>query len=180
MKDKNGYLLVEKEFTLRGYKFKFIKQLKNDWCIYEKIKKEEAGVKTRNKHIHKKYELVKLRRQESYVFNDKKIEAKWLYPSDNAFGKLGFDCISLDAAQNRYEEIVKAGEKKEVEEEIKNEEVRIPTKDFTIKEFIKANPKLNYSIAYQKIKELISNKEIRLNGERKNKRGKASNLYKKV
>ena len=74
MKDKDGYLLVEKEFTLRGYKFKFIKQLKNDWCIYEKIKKEEAGVKTRNKHIHKKYELVKLRRQESYVFNDKKIE----------------------------------------------------------------------------------------------------------
>jgi hypothetical protein len=32
----------------------------------------------------------------------------------------------------------------------------------------------------EKIKELISNKEIRLNGERKNKRGKASNLYKKV
>jgi hypothetical protein len=114
------------------------------------------------------------------VFNDKKIEAKWLYPTDNAFGKLGFDCISLEAAQNRYEEIVKAGEKKEVEEEIKNEEVRIPTIDFTIKEFIKANPKLNYAIAYQKIKLLISNREIRLNGDRKNKRGKASNLYKKV
>ncbi len=180
MKDKDGYLLIEKEFTLRGYKFKFIKQLKNDWCIYEKIKKENAGVKTRNKHIHKKYELVKLRRQDSYMFDDKKIEAKWLYPTDNAFGKLGFDCISLEAAQNRYNEIVKAGEKKEEEEEIKNEEVRIPTKDFTIKEFIKANPKLNYSIAYQKIKEIILKKYIRLNGERKNKRGKSSNLYKKV
>ena len=180
MKDKDGYILVEKEFTLRGYRFKFVKQLKNSWCIYEKIKKEDVGVKTRNKHTHKKYELVKLRQQEAYIFNDKKIEAKWLYPTDNAFGKLGFDCISLDAAQNRYEEIVKAGEKKEVEEEIKNEEVRIPTIDFTIKEFIKANPKLNYSIAYQKIKLLISNREIRLNGDRKNKRGKASNLYKKV
>ena len=180
MKDKDGYILVEKEFTLRGYRFKFVKQLKNSWCIYEKIKKEDVAVKTRNKHIHKKYELVKLRQQEAYVFNDKKIEAKWLYPTDNAFGKLGFDCISLEAAENRYEEIVKAGEKKEVEEEIKNEEVRIPTIDFTIKEFIKANPKLNYSIAYQKIKLLISNREIRLNGDRKNKRGKASNLYKKV
>ena len=40
MKDKDGYILVEKEFTLRGYRFKFVKQLKNSWCIYEKIKKE--------------------------------------------------------------------------------------------------------------------------------------------
>jgi len=180
MKDKDGYLLVEKEFTLRGYKFKFIKQLKNDWCIYEKTKKEEAGVKTRNKYIHKKYELVKLRRQESYIFNDKKIEAKWLYPNDNAFGKLGFDCMTLDAAQNQYEEILKAEERKEEEEKIKSEEARIPKKDFTVKDFIKANPKLNYSIAYQKIKELISNKYIKLAGEKKNKRGKASNLYRKV
>ena len=39
MKDKDGYILVEKEFTLRGYRFKFVKQLKNSWCIFENIKK---------------------------------------------------------------------------------------------------------------------------------------------
>ena len=180
MKDKDGYLLVEKEFTLRGYKFKFAKQLKNDWCIYEKIKKEEAGVKTRNKHIHKKYELVKLKRQESYVFNGKKIEDQWMYPNDNAFGRLGFDCISLEAAENRYKQILENGEKKEEDKKIKNEEVRVPTINFTVKDFMKANPKLNYSSAYSKIKELTSNKEVVVCGEKENKRGKPSLLYRKV
>ena len=170
-KDKDGYLLVSKEFTHKKYLFRFIKDLEGGWMIYEKTKE---ATKT------KKYELIKPKKQDQFVFHGKTIEAKWVYPNNNAFGRTGFDCISLDAAQNRYSEIVKAGEKKEVEEELKNEEVRIPTKDFTIKDFIKANPKLNYSIAYQKIKELISNKDIRPAGEKKNKRGKASNLYKKV
>lgn len=170
MKDKDGYLLLEKEFTSRGFNFKFIKDFKDGWMIYEKSRKSYA---------HKKYELIKPKRQDEYVFNGKKIEAKWLYPNDNSFGHIGFDCSSLAHAEEKHEYILENNQKREEIEEIKNEEVKIPTRDFTIKEFMKANPRLSYGLAYVKVKELIDNKEIRVSGVKENKRGRASNLYSK-
>ena len=96
-KDKDGYLLVPKEFTHKGYQFKFVKKLEGGWMIYEKTKE---ATKT------KKYELVKPKRQDQFVFHGKTIEAKWVYPNDNAFGRIGFDCVSLDVALNRHKEIL--------------------------------------------------------------------------
>ena len=63
-KDKDGYLLVPKEFTHKGYQFKFIKKLEGGWMIYEKTKE---STKT------KKYELVKPKRQDQFVFHGKTI-----------------------------------------------------------------------------------------------------------
>lgn len=170
MKDKDGYLLLEKEFTSRGYIFKFIKDFGDGWMIYEKSRK------TFN---HKKYELIKPKKQDEYVFNGRKIEAKWLYPNDNSFGHTGFDCCSLEHAERKHEDIIKNNQKREQNEEIKNEEVKIPTKEFTIKDFMKANPKLSYPMAYLKIKDLMTKKEIFISGEKENDIGRASNLYKK-
>jgi len=170
MKDKDGYLLLEKEFTSRGFSFKQVKDFGDGWMIYEKSHKN---------YKHKKYELIRPKRQEEYVFNGKKIEAKWLYPNNNSFGHTGFDCCSMNHAEQKHEDILKNNLKKEEMEEIRSEEVRIPTRDFTIKEFMKANPKLSYGLAYVKVKELIDNKQIRVCGVKENKRGRASNLYSK-
>jgi hypothetical protein len=168
LKDKDGYLLIEKEFTYRGYDFKLVKDFKDGWFIYEKSKKNQK---------HNKYELVKPKKQDAFVFNGKKIEDKWVYPNDNAFGKTGFDCVSLQVAEARHLSIIQNKEDQEEKEALKNEEVRVPTRSFTIKDFMKANPKLSYSLAYVKIKELIDSQEIRLEGTKKAKRGKASNVY---
>ena len=62
LKDKDGYLLVEKEFTYRGYDFKLVKDFKDGWFIYEKSKKNQK---------HNKYELVKPKKQDAFVFNGK-------------------------------------------------------------------------------------------------------------
>lgn len=168
MKDKEGYLLIEKEFVFHGFNFKLVKDFKDGWMIYEKSKPDR---------IHKKYELIKPKKQEEFIFNGKKIEAKWVYPNNNQFGRTGFDCVSLDIAVERHEEILKNKEHEEIEEKLRSEELRIPNGKFTIKDLQKANPKLNYSIIYSKVKELLDQKKIKSCGVKENKKGRASNLY---
>jgi len=100
-KDKDGYILLEKEFTSRGYNFKFVKDLEGGWKIYEKSKESQK---------YNKYELIKPKRQDAFVFHGNQIEAKWTYPGDSAFGRTGFDCVSLARAEEIHERIIKSKE----------------------------------------------------------------------
>jgi hypothetical protein len=166
-KDKDGYLLVPKEFSHKGYQFKFIKKLEGGWMIYEKTKE---STKT------KKYELVKPKRQDQFVFHGKTIEAKWVYPNDNAFGRIGFDCASLDAAINRHKEIL-ANKQEQVENT--QAELKIPKGEFTMKDLLVTN-KIPYPKLYLKIKEMVLGNTIKKIGEKKNVRGKPSDVFKLV
>ena len=157
-KDKDGYLLVSKEFTHKKYLFRFIKDLEGGWMIYEKTKE---ATKT------KKYELVKPKRQDEFVLHSNIIEAKWVYPHSNSFGKIGFDCISLDVAINRHKEML-ADKQEQVE--TTQVELKIPNGEFTMKD-----PKL-----YLKVKEMVLGNTIKKVGEKKNGRGKPSNIFKLV
>lgn len=164
-KDKDGYLLVPKEFTHKGYQFKFVKKLEGGWMIYEKTK--EAN-KT------KKYELVKPKRQDQFVFHGKTIEAKWVYPNDNAFGRIGFDCVSLDVAIERHREIL-ANKQEQVENT--QIELKIPKGEFTLKDLLNTN-KIPYPKLYLKVKEMVLGNTLKKIGEKKNIRGKPSDIFK--
>lgn len=166
-KDKDGYLLVPKEFTHKGYQFKFIKKLEGGWMIYEKTKE---ATKT------KKYELVKPKRQDQFVFHGKTIEAKWVYPNDNAFGRIGFDCISLDVAIERHREIL-ANKQEQVENT--QIELKIPKGEFTLKDLLNTN-KIPYPKLYLKVKEMVLGNTLKKIGEKKNIRGKPSDVFKLV
>ena len=166
-KDKDGYLLVPKEFTHKGYQFKFIKKLEGGWMIYEKLKE---ATKT------KKYELVKPKRQDQFVFHGKTIEAKWVYPNDNAFGRIGFDCVSLDVAIERHREIL-ANKQEQVENT--QIELKIPKGEFTLKDLLNTN-KIPYPKLYLKVKEMVLGNTLKKVGEKKNVRGKPSDVFKLV
>lgn len=166
-KDKDGYLLVAKEFTLKDYQFKYLKKLEGGWMVYEKMKK---ATKT------KKYELVKPKKQDQFVFHGKTIEAKWVYPNDNAFGRIGFDCISLDAAVNRHKEIL-ADKQEQVESA--QLELKIPKVEFTMKDLLVIN-KIPYPKLYLKVKEMVIENTIKKVGQKRNVRGKPSDIFKLV
>jgi hypothetical protein len=166
-KDKDGYLLVPKEFTYKHYLFKFINELEGGWMIYEKMKE---ATKT------KKYELVKPKRQDQFALHGNIIESKWVYPHSNSFGKTGFDCISLDVAINRHKEML-ADKQEQVE--TTQVELKIPNGEFSMKDLLITN-KIPYHKLYLKVKEMVIGNTIKKVGEKKNGRGKPSNIFKLV
>ena len=166
-KDKDGYLLVAKEFSYKHYLFKFINELEGGWMIYEKMKE---ATKT------KKYELVKPKRQDQFVLHGDIIEAKWVYPHSNSFGRIGFDCISLDVAINRHKEML-ADKQEQVE--TTQVELKIPNGEFSMKDLLITN-KIPYHKLYLKVKEMVIGNTIKKVGEKKNGRGKPSNIFKLV
>lgn len=167
-KDKDGYILLEKEFTSRGYNFKFIKDLEGGWKIYEKSKENQK---------YNKYELIRPKRQDAFVFHGKQIEAKWTYPGDSAFGRTGFDCVSLERAEEIHARIIKS--KAQEEQETHVPEIKLPEKEFTLKEVLVLN-KLKYPVLYLKIKEMVLSGVLKKVGVRKNPRGKSSDIFKKA
>jgi len=168
--DKEGYLLIEKEFTSRGFNFSFVKDFKDGWMIYKKT--AEGGGPN-------KYELIRPKKQEEFNFRGSIIPKKWKYPNDNDFGRLGFDCASLEAAKKRHDQIIKTKQDKE-EKEDRPQIISIPNKEFTCKDLMNQNSSLSYSEAYAQVKTWATEKKILKVGEKKNKKGKSSILYKKA
>ena len=166
-KDKDGYLLVPKEFSYKRYLFKFMNDLEGGWMIYEKMKE---ATKT------KKYELVKPKRQDQFALHGNIIESKWVYPHSNSFGRIGFDCISLDVAINRHKEML-ADKQEQVE--TTQVELKIPNGEFSMKDLLITN-KIPYHKLYLKVKEMVIGNTIKKVGEKKNGRGKPSNIFKLV
>jgi len=164
-KDKDDYLLIPKEFAHKGYQFKFLKKLEGGWMIYEKSKESNKT---------KKYELVKPKRQDQFVFHGKTIEAKWVYPNDNAFGRIGFDCVSLAVAIERHREILA---NKQEQTENAQIELKIPKGEFTLKDLLSYN-KIPYPKLYLKVKEMVLGNTLKKVGQKKNIKGKPSDVFK--
>lgn len=125
-KDESGYYLLEEKFSSKGYDFEKVEDFKDGWLIYKKTKGNSV-----------KYELVKPHKNEEYTIHGNTVPKKWSYPGDNSFGRTGFDCISLDRAHVKHEEIVKSIT---VETAKVDRKINIPkSKIFTVKDIKKLN-----------------------------------------
>ena len=98
------------------------------------------------------------------------------YPGTSAFGRANaWFCINMERATNYFEQITR--------EVIANaapavvHELAIPSGEFTIQEFADANSKA-YPQAFVMLKEQIAKGAVKFSrAERRNARGKATNLY---
>lgn len=168
--DKEGYILLPKTWTESGWLFKFIKKLDENWSLYLREKTTGEG--------RQHWELVKITKQEEFNFKGNIIPKKWKYPGTAAFGKMGYDCISEQRALEIYESIKHKEEEKEEEKSIK---IIFPSrKEFTIKEIEQLNSDKTYAQIYNKIKDLLTEKKIKVTGEKENTNGKPSKIYKVI
>lgn len=167
IKDKDGFLLLEKEFKSQGFLFKWVEDLPGGWSIYSK-----SSIPNRDRSVcHVKYELVKPSKDDAYEIHGNKVAAKYSYPSTNSFGKTGFDCASLASAHDRYKQIMS-----DLKPVVK-EKLNIPTKkEFSISNLIESNPTWNRGEIGEKLNTLISQGRVKLIGQSK-ERGHA-NIYK--
>lgn len=166
--DKDGYIMVENSFEYKGYNFSFVKDFNDGWRVYKKSKEG----------CFDKFELVKFKKQEEWNFKGKIIPKKWKYPNNEDFGRIGFDCVSMERAVALYKEIKK--NKEEKEEKLLNNpasEMKIPNVEFTCSDLLKKNKNCTYSDVYIQLKKWLDEGQIKKCGERKNKKGKPSMLY---
>lgn len=167
--DKDGYILLNKEFSSKGYDFKFLRDFGDGWMIYTKTSK--------NGNI--KYELIKPHKNEEWICKGTTIPKKWGYPGDNAFGRTGFDCISLASAEARHDALVKASEAKA--ESPSDLKINLPkNKAFTIVDLSKLNPEHTRYQLKLKLESLVNEKKVAPCGTKPHPKniGKPAILYK--
>lgn len=171
LKDADGYQLLPAKFEWKGYSFTFIKNLGN-WKIYEKISNS-----TGNKH----YEIIKPQKQEEYVFHGSVIPKKYSYPGTNSFGRIGYDCISVARCEELYKTWILPRENKNIEEYTnENGDLVYPDGKFLKKDLKSLNKKLTISQISVRLKKDLQEAKIKIVGEKENKRGKNSIIYKKI
>lgn len=96
-KDENGYILLPKIFSSKGFDFYFIEKLHDGWEIYER--KSVGAFST--------FELIRPYKGEERKIGDAVIPKKYYYPGNEQFGSKGFSCISLERARIKFGEIQK-------------------------------------------------------------------------
>ena len=89
--DLEGYILLPKEYTKLGFKYRQIKELPGNWFIYEQSK---------NGAIH--YELIHSKKGEAYEIAGVKFEKRWQYCSSSQWGICGWTFKTLEAAEKKY------------------------------------------------------------------------------
>lgn len=177
-KDKDGYLLLEEKFVKRGFEFEFVKNLKGGWKIYKKTKVLSKTDIKNKEHPYVKYELILPIKNEEGSFHGRLFPKRLSYPGDEAFGFRGYDCISLEAAEKRHAEILARKEEK-IEQEARK--LNLPKdKTFTIKDLEKTNKDWTYNLITSRIRELVEEGRVKQAGEKPNKIGKPSKIYKFV
>lgn len=149
--DSEGYKLLELTFESKGYSFERVEDFKDGWLIYKKSKGGNI-----------KYELVKPHKNEEYIIHGSIVPKKWSYPGDNAFGRTGFDCVSLDRAHVKHKEIVDKEKSEESATQNKlTRKLKVPnSKNFTVKEVKKLNADWSTHEIRLKLNDLISQSKI--------------------
>lgn len=168
--DKDGYLMIEKSFKSRGYKYDWIEDLEGNWKIY-------SVTNGTGKIID--YELIELYKTEEYKLGDAIISKRWAYPGASQFGFKGFSLRSIQGCKNKLQQIKQRKEDRLEKEENKEKPVLdIPkNKEFVIPELARelgVEP-IVLSNELTKLKGLGIN--IIVTGEKKNPRGRNSKIY---
>lgn len=91
--DSEGYQLVPDSFTEKGFDYKLFKTLKENWQIYSQSKNGMVI----------SYELVLLKRQESYTIAGNTVPKKWTYPSGEHWGIRGFTYKTPEEAEKKFQ-----------------------------------------------------------------------------
>lgn len=160
----DGYILLPKTFTDKGYTLEFVKDI-GEWKIYKRYKKNSKFAT---------FELVFSKKSEEFKIGENTIPKKWSYPNNNQFGFFGYECISLKRAEEKYKEITNKKEEKKLDTKIEI----LKNKEFTLKDLLKKYSNYSYSKIYIYIKELLDKKKIKIVGEKENKKGRSSKIYK--
>ncbi len=171
--DNNGYQLLPKNFTEKGFEFKEI-HADGDWRIFER--------KGEN-HSTPHFELVKIYKSEEYEMGGNKIGKKWNLPTSEQWGVSGFTLPTKDRALAKLDEI-KNGKVEDAQAKIENNKaihgLILPSSEkFSLKDIEKLNPSLTYPVLYLKVKDMIG-KKLEICGEVKNLKGRPSKLFKLI
>lgn len=164
------YKPLEDKFESIGFTFEKIKDLDSEWKIFKRTA-------NKTKTIH--YELVRPTEQKEFMIHGNLVEAKIRYPSTSEFGRNGFCCCSIERCEYIYQTwVLPRRHEQEEREEKKEIKVVFPSKKpFLIKDLEKLNPDLSYAQIYNKVKDLLILKKIKISGEKENTKGKNSHIY---
>jgi len=94
--DTDGYLELSTEFNHAGFDYKREKVLDNGWQIYSQ-RKDDCLIS---------FELVRVVKSEEREMGGQIIAKRWCYPGNSAWGRIGFTCVSLERAEEKYRELV--------------------------------------------------------------------------
>lgn len=161
------YIPLQRVFKQKGYILTKVHDFNDGWVVFKREKENNIG--------YAQYELVKPYKSEEYEIGGNKVAARISYPGTNQFGSIGFNCISLERAKQKHKEITNKKEKDDSDLDIK-----VPDKEFTIKDLQITNPALSYSDIYNHVKNMETKKEIKVIRKQDNIKGKQSKIYKKI
>jgi hypothetical protein len=95
MEPVTEYKVIPTEFKKKGF-------------VYKQIKREghkAIFLQTRSGTDLKNYEVVKIGRHNGYIMGGVKIEPAETYPGSSLWGITGWTCQSLEAAEQRYQQL---------------------------------------------------------------------------
>lgn len=161
------YLPLPEVFEQKKHKLIKVYDFGDGWMIYKRVKENSKFTE---------WELVKPKKQEEFNIAGNTIPAKIAYPNETSdWGRIGFSLISLERAKEKYKEIkneeIEYNQKTKIELPLKN-------KEFTIKDLIKKYPNYSYSKIYIYISELLKKHKLKITGEKQNKKGRSTKIYK--
>lgn len=156
------YLPLPKQFISKGFNHVFDRELGNGWMIYRR-----NAIELNRPH----FELIQPYKQEGFTICGNDIPPKIKYPTAEDFGTYGFVFPTIEACLEKYEKIKNPPIKEE------QNPVIWPDGKFTLKELAENNPKYNISKLSAIVKK---DKNIKVVGEKSNKRGRSSKVYKKL
>lgn len=169
---------VDKEFTLKTHTYTQIKR-EGDFAIYTQRVTNDPTAAIR-------YEVVRIGRHNGYTLGGATIAPAETYPGASQWGINGFTCLTMEAAEKRFEKmkldntpvVVDGVEvKKRKGKQKMDVKITIPAGKFSAKEFAESC-KVDYSLGALRMRELISKGEIKFVEEKRiNPRGKATKFY---
>ncbi len=156
-------------FTKLGFKFERIEVFEDGWEIFKRMSKTKTY-----------FELVKPYLQKELTVYGNIVPEKIRYPSTNEFGRLGFCSLTLERAHELHDKILKEKKEEAAEIPVINRPLNIPAKEsFTIKDLLALNISWEKKDVCIKVKYLLEKLVISKTGEKHNKCGRSSILYKK-
>lgn len=185
------YKQLNEKFTLKSH-------------VYEQVKRE--GTVAIFKQSHKenpdkfRYEVVRIGKHNGYTLGGTHLEPAETYPGASQWGINGFTCMTMEAAEKRFNKLKEDAsdvdyetEKVERVEKVRKEstgqrkgkkrmefEINIPVGKFSTKEFANAC-KVDVSMGANRLRELIQRGEVKFAEEKRvNPKGKPTKFYQKV
>lgn len=161
--DSDGYLLLDKVFDFKSHTYEFQESLGENWHIYKQSDKETKQFRS--------FELVRFEKQEEYTIAGNTVSKRWTYPNNESWGVRGFTYKTVQDCHKKFNELM--GKPKTVEK-TKGKFILPVNQNFIIKDLAaKFGVDILEVLTY--VKSLGD--KVKVVGEQKNTRGRASKVY---